>query len=249
MRGRSRRRRIFAWAGGSLGGVVVVAVAALLIWSQLGVMQPEAEPLDAVTEDGVIEYADTSAAITLSPAEGGSEAGLVFIPGAKVDAAAYANRLAGLVVEEGMTVVITRPWLNLAFFDPRPLDAFTALAPGVDTWIVGGHSLGGVRACGLGGDADALVLFASYCANDLSASGMPALSIGGGEDGLSTPEKIADAADLLPAGAVLVEIDGASHASFGDYGAQAGDGVATISDAEMNAEVVELVSALVRRTD
>ena len=130
----------------------------------------------------------------------------------------------------GMTVVITRPWLNLAFFDPRPLSDFTSAAPGVDAWLVGGHSLGGVRACQLAPDADGLVLFGSYCANDLSDSGLPVLSISGAEDGLSTPEKIQDSRGLLPADAEFVEIAGAAHASFGDYGPQAGDGTPTISE-------------------
>lgn len=137
--------------------------------------------------------------------------------------------------------MITRPWLNLAFFDPRALDAFTSAAPDVDVWAVGGHSLGGVRACQLAPDADALVLFGSYCAYDLSESGLPVLSLSGSEDGLSTPQKIADAREELPADAEMVEIDGASHASFGDYGPQDGDGTPTISSEEMHAEVTRLV--------
>ena len=52
-------------------------------------------------------------------------------------------------------------------------------------------------------------------------------------DGLSTPEKIANARPLLPAGADMVEIAGAAHSSFGDYGPQPGDGTPTISDADM----------------
>jgi pimeloyl-ACP methyl ester carboxylesterase len=108
--------------------------------------------------------------------------------------------------------------------------------------LVGGHSLGGVRSCQLAEDADALVLFASYCATDLTASGLPVLSIGGEDDGLSTPAKIADARDLLPADAELVEIAGASHASFGDYGPQAGDGTPTISDPAMTTVLTDLVT-------
>ena len=106
---------------------------------------------------------------------------------------------------------------------------------------MGGHSLGGVRACQLAADADALVLFASYCSNDLSASDVGVLSMAGSEDGLSTPEKIADARHLLPADADLVEIDGASHASFGDYGPQSGDGTPTIPTDEMHRIVTELL--------
>lgn len=195
-------------------------------------MAAEPEPLASVKANPAISITDDSAAIVLSPTEGATGDGLVFIPGAKVDPWAYAAKLSG-IVESGTTVVITKPWLNLAFFDLRSLGAFTSLAPDVDTWAVGGHSLGGVRACQLTQDAEALILFASYCANDLSASGLPVLSLAGELDGLSTPEKIADARPLLPADADMVEIAGAAHSSFGDYGLQPGDGTPTISDADM----------------
>jgi pimeloyl-ACP methyl ester carboxylesterase len=221
----------------------VLAVGGILIWSQVGVMAAEPEPLAEVRANPAIEITDTSGAIILSPSGADPGSGLVFIPGAKVDPWAYANNLAGLVAEGDVAVVITKPWLNLAFFDLRPLEAFTNLVPEVDTWAVGGHSLGGVRACQLADDADALVLFASYCADDLSESGLPVLSIAGSEDGLSTPEKIADARPLLPADADMQVIEGASHASFGDYGPQAGDGTPTIDDAEMDAALTALLLA------
>ncbi len=237
---KTRGRRILKRVLWSLAIVVVLAVGGVVAWSQIGVMAAEPEPLATVQENPQITVTDADQGIVLEPVDGESDVGLVFIPGAKVDPWAYAAILQGLV-EDGVTVVITRPWLNLAFFDPRGLDAFTSAAPEVDVWGVGGHSLGGVRACQLAPDADALVLFGSYCANDLSQSGLPVLSISGSEDGLSTADKIADARDELPADAEMVEIDGASHASFGDYGPQDGDGTPTISSEEMHAEVTRLV--------
>ena len=208
-------------------------------------MAAEPEPLAAVKADPAIAITDDSAAIVLAPVEGETGDGLVFIPGAKVDPRAYAAKLSG-IVESGTTVVITKPWLNLAFFDLRPLDAFTSLAPDVDTWAVGGHSLGGVPACQLTESAQALILFASYCANDLSTSGLPVLSLAGELDGLSTPEKIADARPLLPAGADMVEIAGAAHSSFGDYGPQPGDGTPTISDADMTETLTSEVDRILQ---
>jgi pimeloyl-ACP methyl ester carboxylesterase len=236
---KKRGRRVLRRVLWSLAVVLVLVVVGTLAWTQIGVMSAEPEPLETVRENTALTVTDAEEGIVLAPADGGSEVGLVFIPGAKVDPWAYAAILQGFA-EDGVTVVITRPWLNLAFFDPRGLDAFTSAAPEVDVWAVGGHSLGGVRACQLAPDADALVLFASYCANDLSDSRLPVLSLAGSEDGLSTPEKIADARDLLPSDAELVEIAGASHASFGDYGPQSGDGTPTISTTEMHAEVTRL---------
>ncbi|WP_262002594.1 alpha/beta hydrolase [Microbacterium sp. Mcb102] len=236
---KKRGRRVLKRVLWSLAIVLVLAVVGVLAYTQIGVMAAEPEPLASVRENPAITVTDADEGIVLAPADGDSDLGLVFIPGAKVDPWAYAAILQGLA-EEGTTVVITRPWLNLAFFDPRGLGAFTSVAPDIDVWGVGGHSLGGVRACQLAADADALVLFGSYCATDVSDSGLPVLSISGSEDGLSTPEKIADARDLLPADAEMVEIDGASHASFGDYGPQDGDGTPTISTDEMHDEVTRL---------
>lgn len=246
-RPRSRARRVITIAALSLAGLLVAGVVGIVVWSQVGVMDAEADPLASVREDDRIVVSDTGGNVVMSPASGGSAVGLVFIPGAKVQAEAYEAKLSGLVAEDGMTVVITRPWLNLAFFDPRPLSDFTSAAPGVEAWLVGGHSLGGVRACQLAPDADGLVLFGSYCANDLSDTGLPVLSISGAEDGLSTPEKIQDARGMLPADAAFVEIAGAAHASFGDYGPQAGDGTPAIDDADMTAEITTSVAELLPR--
>lgn len=204
-------------------------------------MAAEPEPVAAVEGDDRIVIRDDPGAIVLSPASGVVDVGLVYIPGAKVDAWAYAAKMSGVVAESGVTVVIAKPWLNLAFFDLRPLFSFSELAPDIETWMVGGHSLGGVRACQLANDADALALFASYCANDLSGSDLPVLSLGGSQDGVSTPQDIADALPRLPADAIVVEIEGASHSSFGDYGPQPGDGTPTISDDDMTSRLTELV--------
>jgi len=236
----TKKRPILRWIIWSIAVVLVLAVGGTLAWTQIGVMPAESGPLERAQSNAAITIEDASEGIVLAPASGDAESGLVFNPGAKVDPWAYVAILQG-TAEAGTTVVITRPWLNLAFFDPRGLDAFTSAAPEVEDWAVGGHSLGGVRACQLAPDADALTLFASYCATDLSGSDVNVLSLSASEDGLSTPEKIADSRHLLPADADLVEIDGASHASFGDYGPQSGDGTPTISDEEMHETVTELL--------
>lgn len=239
-----RRFRALRWTLGILGGLVLVAAVGLVIWSQVGVMAAEPEPLAAVRADDRIVITDDAAGIVLAPSSGNSDVGLVFIPGAKVDAEGYVATLAGIVAEDDITVVITKPWLNLAFFDLRPLTSFTDLAPDIDTWMIGGHSLGGVRACQLAPEADALVLFASYCSNDLAGSGLPVLSLSGSEDGLSTPAKVDAARDQLPEDTEMIQIDGANHASFGAYGPQPGDGTATATDDEVDAEITGAIADL-----
>ncbi|CAN5468682.1 alpha/beta hydrolase [soil metagenome] len=227
--------------------VFVLAIVALVTWANI-VMQGERGPALSAWRDNRISIVSTDHSIVLTPSSGATGTGLVFIPGAKVDPYAYLYKLSG-IVDKGVTVVITKPILNLAFFDQRPLATFTADAPEVTRWFVGGHSLGGVRACMLadstsGPDVAGLVLFGSYCANDLSRTPLVVLSIGGERDGLSTPATIDAAKGMLPASATFVEIPGSNHARFGDYGVQPGDGVATISTAAARSAITTALARI-----
>jgi len=232
---------------GAVGLLVVIAlvVVAVLVWANIVMQGDRARAMDAWT-DPAVTITSTDHSIVIAPTESASATGLVFIPGAKVDPYAYMFTLSGIVKQSGVTVVITKPTLNLAFFDLRPLKTFTADAPGVTDWYVGGHSLGGVKACMLADSpaVSGLVLFGSYCANDLSGSGLTVLSIAGERDGLSTPEKIADARGELPDNASLVEIPGLNHAGFGSYGEQPGDRSSPLSAEQargaITAELAEL---------
>ena len=257
-----------------LAGVVIVVVVGFLVWAKTGVMPAEGPPVSSVMADPRLTILDRGEALIMNPAgvaAGGatdaavgsvgavegdiaglpSGLGLVFIPGAKVEAGAYLYKLSGLVVEDGWTVIITKPLLNLAVVDLRALRRFTDGVPEISTWYVGGHSLGGVRAClyARRPDVQGLILFGSYCANDLSSRDLPVLSIGGSEDGLSTPQKIAASANRLPADTTFVEIDGANHAGFGNYGRQAGDGQATIGNEQIRAAITNRVRAFLRGED
>ncbi|WP_043710430.1 alpha/beta hydrolase [Leifsonia aquatica] len=241
--GMGRRIGIVA---GWVAGVLVLVVVGFLGWANTPMMGERPAAIEAWT-DSAVQIRDAGDAVVMAPTGHTSGEGLVFIPGARVDPYAYLYKLSGAVAETGLTVVITKPTLNLAFFDTRPLSTFTSLAPDVDEWAVGGHSLGGVRACQLADDpvVKRLILFGSYCANDLSQSGLAVLSIGGEHDGLSTPAKIEGAAHLLPSDATFVEVPGMTHAQFGDYGLQPGDGTATISDDQArDAITAALVSVL-----
>ena len=224
----------------TLGAILLLAIIGFVIWSQVGVMAAEPDPVAAVQANPEIEVTESGTAIVLSPAAGATARAGLLSRARRSTPWAYAAKLSG-IVEEGTTVVIVRPWLNLALFDLRPLSTFTDLAPDVETWAVGGHSMGGVRACLMSSDADQLVCSPRTAPPTSRPSVDPVLGISGSEDGLATPQKIADARPLLPADAELVEIEGASHSSFGDYGPQPGDGTPTISDEDMTAQITELL--------
>jgi dienelactone hydrolase len=247
---RSRFRARLVFAGCTALLALGLGIVAFLVWTQL-VLPADRDAAQAVFDDRRVSVTDTPESVILTPNDDPTGTGLVFLPGAKVDPYAYLATLAGTVESTGMTVIITKPTLNLAFFDQRPLATFTAAAPDVDTWFVGGHSLGGVRACMLADAAHAsgtpvtgLVLFGSYCASPV-AGDLAVLSLSGSADGLSTPTKVDAAADRLPAGATFVRITGANHASFGAYGAQPGDGTATITPAEAQQAITNAMAAFV----
>ena len=94
-----------------------------------------------------------------------------------------------------------------------------------------------------------LILFGSYCADDLSTTSIPVLTLVGEHDGLSTPAKVADAADLLPPTAQVVELPGATHAQFGDYGLQPGDGTSTTTDAQVRDAITVVVGTFLDGID
>ncbi|GAB2985049.1 alpha/beta hydrolase [Frigoribacterium salinisoli] len=239
------RRRPLRRAGQvlvALGVAVVLLVVAFLVYAH-DVMPGDRGAALEVWRDDAVSVRDAGDAIVLIPTGTPDGVGLVFVPGAKVDPWAYLATFRE-VVAAGTTVVITEPTLNLAILDRTPLDAFTGLAPEVATWAVGGHSLGGVRACALAVDDDVsgLLLLGSYCLEDLSSRDLDVLSLAGSEDGLSTPDDVAARRGTLPADAELVELQGVAHAQFGAYGEQPGDGTPTVSDDEARA----LVAARVR---
>ncbi|PZF57460.1 alpha/beta hydrolase [Curtobacterium sp. MCSS17_008] len=198
-----------------------------------------------VWRDDRVAVRDAVDSVVMTPTGTADGEGIVFIPGAKVDPYAYLATFRQ-VVASGTTVVITKPTLNLAFFDTRPLSTFEGHAPQVTTWAVGGHSLGGVRACQLAQDADGLLLLGSYCADDIARSSIRVLSVSGSRDGLSTPEKVAAARHLLPSTATVTEVEGANHADFGAYGDQPGDRTATIPREDARAQISAAIEDWVR---
>lgn len=242
----ARRRHPRLRAGLTVvAAVVVAAVVAFLVDAHI-TYAAERHAVETVARDPGVSIHWTHDQVVMTPTSEPNGAGLVFFAGAKVDPLAYARTLSG-IVDDGTTVVIVRPILNFAIFEFRSLDTFTASAPGVTDWFVGGHSLGGVKACQYAGDDDVsgLVLLASYCASDVSGLGKPVVSVSGSDDGLSTPAKIEASRADLPSDAVFVQIEGANHASFGDYGVQPGDGTASIDDERMLAELTAALEAVI----
>ncbi|MEV7634906.1 alpha/beta hydrolase [Pseudarthrobacter enclensis] len=220
-------RAIGAWAGRA----AVLALVAALAWLNPFAYQPGAAAEAGPKSDLVVT--ETTTSITMTPDGGRAPTkGLVFYPGARVDARAYQDILAP-AVGAGYRVVILKEPLGLSLLDPNQARGAIEDNPDVTTWAVGGHSLGGVAASSFAQDNDnvkGLVLYASYPLDSLrERSGLNVLSVSGTKDGLSTPAKIDASTGLLPADTEFTAVQGGVHAYFGDYGAQSGDGEPGIS--------------------
>ena len=176
----------------------------------------------------------------------GTEALLVFYPGAKVQTEAYAPLMREVAAGGVDCVLVDMPYY-LAFFGLNRAGAYLG-TEGYAHYYVGGHSLGGAMAgsfaAGHAEELDGLMLLASYATSDLSESGLAVLSAYGSEDGVLNRESYAKNYGHLPADTQELVIAGGNHAQFGDYGAQAGDGTAQISAEEQQALTAEAIAAL-----
>lgn len=173
-------------------------------------------------------------------------AGMIFYPGGKVEAAAYAPLLSACA-ERGIVCALVQMPANLAVLDMDAADGLQQEFPAVADWYIGGHSLGGAMAASYAsGHADefaGLVLLAAYSTQDLSASPLRVLSVYGSADGVLDLEAYAENWPNLPADTVELVLDGGNHAQFGSYGAQDGDGTPTMPASEQLRQTADAIAA------
>ncbi len=213
-------RGLFRWLAAASG----VGLAALTFW-----LAPyPADPIPPAA-------ASSSTGILLAPERPGTT-GIAFLPGALVDPRAYQSILTP-VVEAGYPVYIAKPPFGIAFTVPDVVAAARGADPQVQQWVVAGHSLGGAVASDQTDGSAGLILLGAFPINDISDAGVPVLSVSGSNDGLSTPADIEASKPDLPPTTEYVVIDGGTHAFFGDYGEQRGDGQPGISRAQAQAQI------------
>lgn len=224
-----------------------LALGAFVGWAETP-LGPMPEALAALDSGGGVQVVQTPW-LVFSPAGGQGESGLIFYPGGRIDPRSYspaARRLA----EAGFLVVIPPMPLNLAVLDAKAAEEIIGAFPKVQHWAVGGHSLGGAMAADFAlknpDRVQGLVLWASYPASsaDLSGLDLEVVSIYGSRDAVSDRERVEAARAQLPSSTRWVLIEGGNHAQFGWYGDQPGDGVADISRADQQAEVVAATQQL-----
>ncbi|MBN1264892.1 MAG: alpha/beta hydrolase [Anaerolineales bacterium] len=234
----------------SLGLLALLAAAALglVVWSATGTY-PAGQTAAAALESSTSVSVSQDNWIVFTP-ETETDSGVIFYPGGLVAPEAYAPVLRQLA-EQGVLVVLTPMPLNLAIFNTGTADAVIEAYPEITNWVLAGHSLGGAAASIYANQhadkLDGLALWDSYPPDsaDLSGSGLAVLSIYGTTDGVPNTDGLDSKRHLLPADAVFVPIEGASHAQFGDYGPQKGDVTPSISAAKQQNLVTDAMMAFI----
>lgn len=175
------------------------------------------------------------------------KAGLIFYPGGKVEYTAYAL-LMRACAEQGILCVLVKMPCNLAVLDVNAADGIAGQYPEINTWYIGGHSLGGAMAATYAAnhssELDGLILLAAYSTSDLKDAGLKVLSVYGTEDTVLDLEKYEEYRGNFPIGTSEFIIDGGCHAGFACYGPQDGDGSPTVTSEEQIALTAKEIIAV-----
>lgn len=234
--------------------ILLLAVAGFTAWAYTP-LGPMPEATAALQADAAVQIA-TAPWLTFAPRGSQPTTGFIFYPGGRVDARSYAPA-ARAIAERGYLVVIVPMPFNLAVTNAGAAAGVMAAHPEIQRWAIGGHSLGGAMAANFvythPNAVQGLALWAAYPAgnNGLADRRLVVVSIYGTRDGLASRFEVDASRALLPPNARYLAIEGGNHAQMGWYGAQGGDGQATISRAAQQAQVVdatvELLAALAGR--
>lgn len=166
--------------------------------------------------------------------DAGSDIGIIFYPGAKVEETAYLPLLEKLQAAGLSSILIKMP-LHLAFLNPNAADDVYQALPAVKHWYMAGHSLGGAMASAYAakhsGQIQGVILLGSYVYGNIPDE--QALVIYGSEDHILNREKVTS-------GTIII-LEGGNHAQFGNYGEQKGDGIASISADEQQKQCVNAI--------
>lgn len=187
-----------------------------------------------VLDDNKIVYSTTNATT-----------GLIFYPGGKVEALSYEPLMKALASKGILCVLIEMPF-NLAVFNINAADRIQEKYPDIDSWYIGGHSLGGAMASSyISNNKDkfaGLILLGAYSTSDISNTSLKVISIYGSNDNILNKNKYEENKKNLPTDFIEIIIEGGCHSYFGMYGKQSGDGIATLSNEEQINKTTEIIS-------
>ena len=225
--------------------IVSICVFTLFGWSVYAndYYHAEAAAKKAIRGNETIQVDEKENYYVFSAKESEADKGIVFYPGGKVEETAYAPLLLKLA-EQGYEVYLVKMPAKLAILDMNAAEDIIKQATHIEEWTMMGHSLGGAMAASFSASHDAevdqLVLLAAYSTEDLTDKEIEVFSFYGTEDKVLNMEKYEEYYSNLPEDVVEEIIDGGNHANYAHYGAQEGDGEATITREEQQECVLDI---------
>ena len=182
--------------------------------------------------------------VEILPQSRDADTGLIFYVGAQITPDAYIPLLA-LIAEQGYACFVPNLTFNMAALEPAAADEIISAHPEIRSWILAGHSMGGLTAAGYADDhrdtVDGLIILAAYTGRDMSDAVLPVLSVFGDADGVINMSHYEERKAWLPTGFEEHIIPGANHAQYGDYGKQPRDCDAEISAEEQKAQTAAII--------
>ena len=229
--------KVFRWLFVAVLVLLLIGIIGLVGWATVSAQEATERAVAVLQENGV-QREDGQLVFRPSSPNG---KGLIYYPGGLVDPEAYAVTAQG-IADAGYLVVIPKMPLNLAFTGINRADGIQANFPEIESWVIGGHSLGGAMAAEYAKNnadsLDGLIMYASYPANNEQFVDfpIPILSISGSKDpGASQQEAFYEA---IADSASRFIIEGGNRRQYADYSFQKDDGIATISAAEQQDQII-----------
>ena len=236
-----------------MGIVTLLGIVGFITWG-LTPLGPTSEALAALESNVNVTVEDKGNFIVFTPTSHVPITGFILYPGGHVDYRSYAP-IAQEIASHGYRVSIVRMPLSLAVFGIDRADEVISAYPDMRYWVIGGHSLGGSMAAAYAKShsdkVQGVAFWASYPASsdDMSTTDLKGLSTYGSNDQVLDMDNFNDTVSLLPHGTIMKVIQGGNHAQFGNYGLQPGDGTATITAADQQAQAADLTARLLRAVE
>ncbi|MDD9268009.1 alpha/beta hydrolase [Paenibacillus sp. GCM10023248] len=226
------------------GLALLLILIAAITWL-LRPYQPESEALAAMQSTGEVQVSEDAQALYFEP-KSPVQPSMIYYPGGLVKPASYAPYAAELA-KAGHRVYIVKMPLNLAIFgSDRALPIITAKHPD-ETFLIGGHSLGGVMAARFAAAHAAefagVFFLASYPdpKGSLVSANLPVISLVGSRDGAVNMDALTEAKLYLPSTTEYHTLQGGNHSQFGSYGLQNGDLPAEMTPEQQRDETIKLL--------
>lgn len=210
----------------SIGGLLLLVGISAYVGNWFYERQARLSPADPLALTALVSSERVTVTedkwIVFSPASSSPTTGFIFYPGGECDERGYAELMHEIAAQGYLVVLVPMP-LQLAVLAPDKASDVLETFPEIDSWAIGGHSLGGAMAARYvynhEGAIDGLLFWDAYPpkTDDISQRKIPVTLIHRSDASGEPPDYYAEYRPLLPASMQYRAMPGASHINFGRF--------------------------------